>query len=152
MLAHLGAVAGKTAAIYFTLFVMLRVAGRREIAQLTPMDLLTMLLLSETVSPALNDDASPIAGGLISAATLIVCTMLLSLVGFYGGKRADKLLEGHIETLIKDGHVLEDILHRHRISDAQLQTALHEHGVLTVGEVKRAFLEPNGQISIVKQE
>jgi uncharacterized membrane protein YcaP (DUF421 family) len=54
--------------------------------------------------------------------------------------------------LIVDGAVRPAILRRYRISNDDLQTALHQHGVLSVAEVARGFIEPDGEITIVKRK
>src|SRR4051812_24829840 len=112
--------AGRVAGVYLALFVMLRVVGRRELAQLTPVDLLTMLLLSETVSPALNGTDRSLPRGLLWAALLIGCSALLSRLTFH--KRLDHIVEGRALVLIDRGRVLAEVMRQHRVTDQQLQT------------------------------
>lgn len=147
---HALATVGRVAGIYVALLVMLRMSGRRELAQLTPIDLLTMLLLSETVSPALTGNDSSILNGLLAAGTLIGASLLLGRISYHKGM--DLAVEGRALLLIVRGRVLAEVMRAHRVTDQQLSTALHEHGLMAVEEVEKAFIEPNGQITVVPRD
>src|SRR5688572_27190791 len=95
---------GRVAAIYVGLLVMLRLAGRREMAEMSPMDIMTMLLVSETVSPAMTGGDDTLAGGFIAAAALITLATAVSFVS-YRSKRVARVLEGDPVILIRNGHV-----------------------------------------------
>jgi uncharacterized membrane protein YcaP (DUF421 family) len=136
--------------IYIGCFVLLRVSGRREMSQLGPMDLLTMLLLSEAVSPAITGGEQSITAGLIAAAVLIALAVLTSWLAMRS-RRLDSLLEGDAKTLIRDGHVNQALLREQRITDEDLRAALHAHGVMNVKDIARAFVEADGQITMIKR-
>ena len=137
--------------IYAACMILLRVSGRREMSELGPMDLLAMLLLSETVSPALTAGDDSVTGGLIAGTTLMLLCVGTSVLVFKS-RRAERVLQGAAAVLIVDGAVRPAILRRYRISNDALQTALHQHGVLSVAEVARGFIEPDGEITIVKRK
>jgi uncharacterized membrane protein YcaP (DUF421 family) len=147
--AHLLEIVARVGIIYAACMVLLRVSGRREMAQLSPMDLLAMLLLSETVSPALTANDNSVPGGLVAATTLIALCALTGRLS-YRRRRVERALQGSAEVLIQDGEVRPAILRRYRISADDLATALHEHGVLSVRDIARAFVEPDGQITMIK--
>ena len=73
---HLLAIAGRVSIVYVVLLILLRVGGKKEMAQMTPMDLLTMLLLSETVQQAMLSEDTSVLGGLVAATTLIVLALV----------------------------------------------------------------------------
>jgi uncharacterized membrane protein YcaP (DUF421 family) len=143
-------IVGRVAVIYGVCLVLLRVSGRRELAELSQLDLLTMLLISETVSPALTGGDDSLAGGAVAA------TALFALYGgsrwiAFRSRRAERLMQGAAIILIEDGRVRTEVLRRHRITDDDLRTTLHQHGLLRVSEVRRAYIEPDGKVTIIKQ-
>jgi uncharacterized membrane protein YcaP (DUF421 family) len=143
-------IAGRVALMYIALLAMLRVTGRRELAELSPMELLTMLLLSETVSPALTGGDTSIVGGLVAAGTLMALTVG-SRVLVFRSKVARRVIEGTPVVLISHGRVHEDVLRAERITDSELRESLHQNGLLTVKDVAYAFIEADGEITIIKK-
>lgn len=143
-------IVGRVVAIYVALIALLRFGGKRELAQMAPIDLLTMLLLSETVSNALVGGRDSLAAGLLAAAALIAVTMLSGWLTFRF-RRFERLVDGRAALLIRDGKVVEATLRGNRLTSDQLQAALHKQGVRHVGEVDRAFIEPSGEITIIEK-
>jgi len=141
-------IVGRVAVVYGVLLIALRVGGRRELAELSPMDLLTMLLISETVSDALTGEHDGLAGGLTAAVALIAISFLASWISFRS-RRAERVISGDAAVLIADGQLDPEVRRKHHISDDVLGTALHEAGVLEVADVARAFIEPDGAITVV---
>lgn len=136
--------------IYVACMVMLRLSGRREMAELGPMDMLTMLLLSETVSPALTGGDSSLPGALAAAAILLLMMVATSWLVRHS-RLANRVIEGDAVVLIHNGRVRPSVLERFRIADEDLRAALHAHGLLHVGDVARAFVEADGEITIIKR-
>src|SRR4030081_969152 len=92
--------------VYFFLIAGLRIAGKRELAQLNPFDLVVLLTLSNTVQNAIIGDDNSITGGLIGAATLLIVNY--AVVRFlYNHERLDRLIEGDPEVLIEHGQLKE---------------------------------------------
>lgn len=147
----LAGIAGRVVVVYVALLAMLRVSGRRELAELTPMELLTMLLVSETVSPALTGGDDSLVGGLVAAGTLILLTVLSSVLVFRS-RRAERVIEGKASVLIRHGRVDEAVLRSERITSDELHATLHQHGVLHVRDVAYAFIESDGDITIIKEK
>ncbi|MGD0308880.1 MAG: YetF domain-containing protein [Acidobacteriota bacterium] len=134
--------------VYAFLIVGLRMAGKRELAQLNPFDLVVLLTLSNTVQNAIIGDDNTVVGGLIGAATLLVANYLV--VRFlFAHDRLEKLVEGDSDILIDNGVVREDHLKKELLKKHQLETAAHRQGFGSTGEVERAVLEPGGSIYFV---
>jgi uncharacterized membrane protein YcaP (DUF421 family) len=138
----------RVAVLYLGLVVMVRLAGKRELGQLTPLDLLAMLLLSETVSPALTgaDDSLPAA--FAAAATLIVLTATIGRLT-YRSRRVERWFEGAPVVLARDGDVDQAACARERISRDELEAALRKHGLRSLADTERVVLEADGEISVV---
>lgn len=144
-------IVGRVAFVYLAVLLLMRVSGRREMSELSAMDLLVMLLISETVSPALTGGDESVTGGMIAAATLLAFYVLTGWLAFRY-RRVETLIQGTAAVLINDGHIQTDVLRKFRITDDDLRTTLHQHGLLHVTEVKRAFVEPDGEITVIKRK
>jgi len=132
--------------VYFALVALVRIAGKRELAQLNPFDLVVLLTLSNTVQNAIIGDDNTVIGGLVGATTLIGINYLV--VRFlYGHERLERLVEGDPDVLIENGKVLHDRLRKELIMLPELEVAAHKQGFASLAEVDRAVLEPGGTIS-----
>jgi uncharacterized membrane protein YcaP (DUF421 family) len=134
--------------VYAVLVVGLRLAGKRELAQLNPFDLVVLLTLSNTVQNAIIGNDTSVTGGVIGAATLLLINYVV--VRFlYGHKEIEQLVEGDADALIENGQIRMDRLEKEVITLAELEVAAHRQGFGSLNEVERAVLEPGGTIAFV---
>ncbi|MBI3669254.1 MAG: DUF421 domain-containing protein [Acidobacteria bacterium] len=134
--------------VYLFLVVGLRLAGKRELAQLNPFDLVVLLTLSNTVQNAIIGEDNSVTGGIIGATTLLLVNYLV--VRFlYAHRRLDRIVEGKPEVLIENGKVKKSRLGREFITLEELQAAAHKQGFASLDEVQSAVLEPGGTLSFV---
>ena len=132
--------------VYAFLIVGLRLAGKRELAQLNPFDLVVLLTLSNTVQNAIIGEDNSITGGLIGAATLLLVNY--AVVRFlYGHESLDRLIEGAPDTLIENGVVNMERLRQELITVPELEAAAHKQGLMSLAEVDRAVLDHGGSIA-----
>jgi uncharacterized membrane protein YcaP (DUF421 family) len=141
-------VAGTTAGIYLFLIAILRLIGRRQLAQLTALDLIVVLLLGSAVETAMIHGDISLAAGFVSAATLLVLNRLLTLV-FLRAPRLSHLVNGGPILLVHDGAVIEEHLRRVGITQPDLDAALRSRGFADSGGVREAVLETDGSITVV---
>src|SRR3954463_10389704 len=131
--------------VYAFLILGLRLAGKRELAQLNPFDLIVLLTLSNTVQNAIIGDDNSITGGIIGAATLLLVNQ--GVVRYlYSHERIDRLIEGAPDVLISGGVVDEARLKQELITMSELIAAAHKQGFGSLDEVDHATLEPGGSI------
>jgi uncharacterized membrane protein YcaP (DUF421 family) len=136
--------------VYAFLIVGLRLAGKRELAQLNPFDLVVLLTISNTVQNAIIGDDNSVTGGVIGAATLLFVNYCV--VRFlYGHERLDRLIEGDTDVLIENGTVKLDRLKKELITRGALESAAHKQGFESLNEVERAILEPGGTICFFRR-
>jgi uncharacterized membrane protein YcaP (DUF421 family) len=131
--------------VYVFLIVGLRLAGKREMAQLNPFDLVVLLTLSNAVQNAIIGEDNSITGGLIGAATLLIVNHVVVRY-LYSHERIDRLVEGDADVLIEDGVIKNDRLKRELITRGEFESAAHKQGFASLDEVERAILEPGGSI------
>jgi len=132
--------------VYVFLIVGLRLAGRRELAQLNPFDLVVLLTISNTVQNAIIGEDNSVTGGIIGAATLLVVNY--GVVKFlYTHEKLDRIIEGDQCVLIDNGVLNADRLKHELITRSELETAAHKQGFGSLEEIDRAVLDPGGVIS-----
>jgi len=136
--------------IYAFLVVLLRVFGKRELAQLNPFDLVVLVSLSNTVQNAIIGEDNSVAGGMIGALTLLV-TNYIVVRFLFRHRRLDEVLEGKAATLIKDGHLRKSELARELITTAELQSVVRRQGFDGIHEVESCILEPGGAFIIKRK-
>lgn len=138
----------RSVVVYLFILVALRFTGKRQVGQLTPFDLVVLLILSNVVQNAIIGNDNSLTGGLIGAVTILVLNFLVAELS-YRFKPARRLLEGEPALLIHNGKVIQRNLQRERISMNDLSAALRKSGASDIANVRFAVLEENGQISVV---
>jgi len=135
-------------AVYAFLLVAFRITGKRQVGQLTPFDLVVLLVISNVVQNALIGNDNSLGGGLLGAAAILAINYLVVEVS-YRSKRARRWLEASPTLLVHNGQVLHDNLRRERLTLDDLMVALRRSGVAEPHEVRFAVLEDNGGVSVV---
>jgi uncharacterized membrane protein YcaP (DUF421 family) len=136
----------RPALVYLFLIISLRLAGKRELAQLNPFDLVVLLTLSNTVQNAIIGNDNSVTGGIIGAVTLLALNYVV--VRFlYSHQRLDRLIEGDPQLLMENGKLRHDRLKRELITVAELEEAAHKQGFASLNHIDCAVLEPGGSIS-----
>ena len=136
--------------VYFFLVVVLRVFGKRELAQLNPFDLVVLLSLSNTVQNAIIGNDNSLSGGLVGAFALLGVNYLV--VRFlFRHRRLDELFEGKPTVLVEHGHVVKHALSKELLTRSELMTVLHRQGFDGLEEVQRCVLEPGGMFYIQRK-
>ncbi len=133
--------------VYLALIVLVRVFGKRELAQLNPFDLVVLLSLSNTVQNAIIGDDNSLSGGIIGAFTLLAINWLVVRL-LYSSPRMNRLLGGVERTLITDGRLDKYALKKELLSEEELLSVIHRQGFDNFEDVSRCVLEPNGAFYI----
>lgn len=140
------------AAVYLVLLVIMRLSGRRTLAQMTPFDFVLLLIIAETTQQALLGDDFSITNAIVLIVTLIVIDIGLSYLKKYSSA-VGKLLDGTPTVLIRDGKVDRRALERSRMEEADiLIAARHTQGLEKMSDIKHAVLETDSGISIVPKK
>jgi uncharacterized membrane protein YcaP (DUF421 family) len=148
---HLAEVALRTLIVYFALLLAMRLAGKREVGQLKPFDLVTLLIISNALQNAMVGPDSSLVGGLTAAGVILGVNYVVSaLRSRYAA--AQQLFEGSPSLIVHDGKFVADHMRREGLSEADVLQAMREHGVDDLSQVKDAVLEVDGSISIVPTE
>jgi uncharacterized membrane protein YcaP (DUF421 family) len=136
--------------VYGFLVLLLRVFGKRELAQLNPFDLVVLLSLANTVQNAIIGDDNSVAGGFLGATSLMV-TNYLVIRFLFKHRRLDQILEGRPAVLIRDGCICKDELARELITVHELQTVVRRQGFTGIHEIDKCVLEPGGAFVMTRK-
>ncbi len=141
----------RTLAVYLFLLVGLRLAGKRELGQLNPFDLVVLLLLSNAVQNAIIGNDNSLVGGLVGAAVLLVFNYVV--VRFlYDHPQLDKLAEGDADILVRHGVIQEVALHHDLITIPELEAAARRQGIPSLTEIEEARIEVGGALTFVQKK
>jgi uncharacterized membrane protein YcaP (DUF421 family) len=141
-------IALRTAAIYLVILIGLRLAGKREIGQMTVFDLVVLLLLANAVQNAMVGPDTSLVGGILAAIVLLVLNASVARLRMRW-PRLRRLVEGTPTLLVLHGEVIPAHMRREGVDQETLETALREHGVAKLSDVEMAVLEIDGSISVV---
>jgi uncharacterized membrane protein YcaP (DUF421 family) len=133
----------RAAIVYYFLVVALKLAGRRELAQLNAFDLVLLLTIANTVQDAIIGNDNSVSGGLIGATTLLVIDYLMVRV-FFEYRSRHRRAPNAEEVLIENGQVRPDALKKELLSTDDLKQAAGKQGFASLKEVERAVLNPDG--------
>lgn len=141
----------RSVVIYAAVFFLLRVVGKKQIGEMSPFDLVLLLIISESVSAAITGGDNSISAGLIAVSTFICVNYTMDFLMFKS-KKAEKFLEGEAQLIITDGKIVKDVCDKEKITREEIQSVLREHSIDELKDVSYAVLETNGQISVLKKQ
>lgn len=133
--------------VYVFLIVLLRLTGKRQIGQLSPFDLVLLLIISNAVQNSMNAGDNSLIGGLISATSLVAINYVVGLLTFKSRKLED-IVEGRPQILVHNGLVFEDIMLDAKLTRQELDSTLRQLGFFEIKDVKLAILENNGKVTV----
>lgn len=136
--------------VYVVLLALVRLTGKRAVAQTTPFDMILLVLLGTAVQNSLIGQDMSLLGGLLLAATLIG---LNHAVGFATAriKGLHALVEGEPVLLARNGEVFERVLRRQNLCPADFEEAMRRHGIRERSEIECAWLESDGRVTLLKR-
>ena len=114
--------------VYVALLVMIRIAGKRDVGQLSVIDLLVILLIAEGVSSAIQGANESVTGGIIIAGVIVAANRLIALAGDFVPLFSN-VVEGTPTDLVRQGKMLRESMHKESITEDELMTAVRSHGL-----------------------
>lgn len=140
-------IVARAAFIYLALFALIRMTGKREVGELTPFDLVFLLVISEQVSPALTGGDQSLVAAIVGLVALLGLNLAVTYLTAHI-PRTERVLEGRPRLLIRRGKVDYETLRREAVSKNELLAALREKGCMRPSQAEWAVLETNGRISV----
>lgn len=140
-----------TLAVYLFIVIAIRIFGKKELAQLSVVDLVFILLISNAVQNAMVGPDSTLIGGLVAATTLFLANYTLKYLQ-YRFPKFGKIVQGEAIMLAYQGKILETHMKKAQISNDELLEAVREHGVKSIADVDLAIMEVDGSISVLSDQ
>ena len=140
-----------SASVYLFITIAIRIFGKKELAQLSVIDLVFVLLISNAVQNAMVGSDSSLLGGIVAALTLFILNYFFKLLLFKSNK-FKILIEGEPVILVSKGKVIDKNLRKEKITFNELLEVVREHGVSDINEVDLAILEVDGNISVLSKD
>ena len=141
-------IALKSIAVYVFIVAAIRVFGKKEFAQLSVVDVVFILLISNSVQTAMVGDDTSLPGGLVAALALFAMNYAFKRISL-GSESMSKVIDGEPVMLIYDGKIRPNALKEASISLEQLKAVVREHGVEEISDVNLAIFEVDGNISVL---
>ncbi len=137
--------------VYLFLVIGLRLAGKRELAQLNAFDLVVLLTLSNTVQNAIIGADNSLLGGVIGATTLLVFNFIVVRFAFTH-PRVERFIQGDADLLMRNGTVIAERLRAEGVTVGELEAAARRQGFPSLRDVDKAILEASGGVTFVAKK
>jgi len=138
-------------AVYFFIIIAIRLFGKKELSQLSVVDLVFILLISNAVQNAMVGSNTSLSGGLIAATALFLTNFIFKNI-LYRFPKFGKIIQGEAAMLVYEGRINKDNMARNKISMDELMEAVREHGISEIEDVDLAVLEVDGNISVLSDQ
>lgn len=139
----------RASAVFVILYLLLRLLGKRELGQLTPFELLVMIVMGDLIQQGVTHNDFSLTGALLAVATFGFLALLLSWIT-YLFPAMERLLDGKPRVVVRDGTIIADNLRRDRVTRAELESEMRLAGIASLEDVAWAIIEPQGKISFIK--
>jgi uncharacterized membrane protein YcaP (DUF421 family) len=142
---------GRGLLVYFFLVLLLRSTGKRQIGQMSPFDLVLLMVLSNAVQNSMSGGDNSVTAGLILAVTLVAANWIVGKVTS-SSKMMEQLIDGDPQVLFHNGKVYDTILKNAQITRQELIAAVHKAGYADLENIHAAILENDGTISVIPKQ
>lgn len=141
-------IVSRSVVVYFFIIFALRLFGKKELTQLSIIDLVFILLISNSVQNAMVGDNTSLIGGLTAATSLFVVNWALKNL-IFRSKNLSEMVQGNPLMLVYHGKMIQKHLDQAKLSNKELEAAIREHGIKDIKDVDIAILEVDGNISVL---
>jgi uncharacterized membrane protein YcaP (DUF421 family) len=138
----------RAAVVFFFIFLVTRIAGRRELSTLEPFDVILLVVLGDLVQQGITQSDESVTGTLIVISTVTLLSVAVSWVSFRSG-RIRLVTEGEPIVLVQDGQIIARNLRRERLTHGDVEEEARRQQVASLADVRWAILEKEGSISFI---
>jgi uncharacterized membrane protein YcaP (DUF421 family) len=137
--------------LFFFVFLLTRIIGRRELSSLEPFDLILLIVIGDAIQQGLTQDDYSVTGAMIVVGTFAILQVLTSLASYYFPKLRPAL-DGEPIVVVQDGKAIEKNLRRERLTVAEILVEARCQQVRSLDEIEWAVLETSGKISVIPKK
>lgn len=136
--------------IFFALYVLVRLMGKRELGQMTPFELIVLVVIGDLIQQGVTQNDFSVTGAIIAISTIAFWALAMSWLS-YLSTRAERMLEGEPRVIIRDGEMMKHNLRRDRLTLAEIESEMRLAGIARMRDVAWAIVEPRGKISFIQR-
>jgi uncharacterized membrane protein YcaP (DUF421 family) len=144
-------IALRATVIFVALYVLVRLMGKRELGQMTPFELIVLVVIGDLIQQGVTQNDFSLTGAIIAVSTIALLALLMSWAS-YLWPWAERLLEGEPRVIVRDGEILTPNLHRSRLTASEIESEMRLAGIGKLKDVAWAILEPRGKISFIQRD
>jgi uncharacterized membrane protein YcaP (DUF421 family) len=137
--------------IFVALYLLVRLMGKRELAQLTPFELIVLVVIGDLIQQGVTHNDFSLTASVTAVATIAFLALVMSWAS-YLWPRAERLLEGEPRVIVRDGEIIHANLRRNRLTPSEIESEIRLAGISRMSDVAWAILEPRGKISVIRRE
>lgn len=138
----------RTTVVYLFVVAAIRISGKREVGQMSVLELVVILVISDAVQNSMIGENTTLWGGLVAVVTLLSLDFAINWATGRS-RQLRNVIEGEPRLLVRDGRLLQKALHQEKIDPDVVRAAIRSHGLTRVDEVRLAVLETDGSISVI---
>lgn len=139
----------RATAVFFMLFLLLRLLGKRQLGQMTPFEFVGLVVVGDFVQQAVTHNDYSVTAAALAVGTFGFWALILGWVG-YRSRRWRHFLDGEPRVLVRHGEVIEEMLNRDKIPVEEMLSEMRLAGIASIEDVEWAILETNGKISFIE--
>jgi uncharacterized membrane protein YcaP (DUF421 family) len=140
----------RASVIFIALYLLVRLMGKRELGQMTPFELIVLVVIGDLIQQGITQNDFSITGAVIAISTIAFWALVFSWASFLW-PRAERILEGEPRVIVRDGELLTGNLRRNRLTLSEIESEMRLAGIARMSEVAWAILEPRGKISFIQR-
>lgn len=140
----------RATAMFAIVFVLLRVMGKRELGQMAPFEFVLLVVVGDLIQQGITHNDFSLTGATLAVCTFAFWSLVLNAVTYWW-PRAERLLEGEPEVIVKHGELLDHAMARNRLTKMEIESEMRLAGIAHLRDVEWAVLENNGKISFIER-
>ena len=141
----------RSAVIFFFVFLLMRIVGRRELSSLEPFDLILLVVLGDSVQQAVTQDDYSVTGAFIVVSTIALLQVFMSYLNFRV-PRLRPIIDGEPIVIVQDGKVIEGNARRERLTLDDIAEAARIQQIASLDDVQWAVLETSGELTFIEKQ
>lgn len=141
----------RASVIFFILYLLVRIMGKRELGQMTPFELIVLVVIGDLVQQGVTHNDFSLTGAMLAVTTIGFWALALSWLS-YLSRRMEKVLDGEPRVIVRDGEIVKENLKRDRLTRAEILSEMRLAGIGHLSEVEWAILEPRGKMSFIQRD
>jgi len=139
----------RAAILFAFIWIALRVMGRKELAELSPFDLVVLIVMGDLIQQGVTQQDNSVTGAITAVSTFVLLTLVFSFLAFKS-KRARNILDGVPVVIVDRGRLVREIIEIERLTDDDVKEAARQQGIADIGEIRLGVLEADGKFSFVR--